>query len=151
MSAIVLLDTSVYLNVLDVPGFNQCRSDVLAEFERAVIDHDRFLLPLASVWEGGKHIAQLSDGRQRRAWAEKLTADVRSAFAGNTPYSATHFPRREEFEDWIESFPDSATRGQSLADHSLIQEWRRNCELNPLRRVRIWSLDNDLAGFDRRP
>jgi hypothetical protein len=151
MSAIVLLDTSVYLNVLDVPGFSQNRTDVLNEFERAVIAHDRFLLPLASVWEAGKHIAQLSDGRLRRAWAEKLTADVKAAFVGNTPYSATHFPKREEFEDWLTLFPGSAAQGKSLADHSLIQEWKRNCDINPLRRVRIWSLDSDLACYDRRP
>lgn len=151
MSAIVLLDTSVYLNVLDVPGFNQDRLAVLEEFERAVNAHERFLLPLASVWEAGKHIAQLSDGRQRRIWAEKLTSDVGSAFAGNTPYSATHFPKREEFEGWLALFPNSATQGKSLADHSLIQEWQRNCDLNPRLRVRIWSLDSDLAGYDRQP
>jgi hypothetical protein len=151
MSAIVLLDTSVYVNVLNVPGFSQHRTEVLNEFERAVRAHDRFLLPLASVWEAGKHIAQLSDGRLRRAWAEKLTADVKAAFAGNAPYSATHFPKREEFEDWLTLFPDSAAHRKSLADHSLIQEWKRNCDINPLRRVRIWSLDSDLAGYDRRP
>jgi hypothetical protein len=151
MSAIVLLDTSVYLNVLDVPGFNQERTNVLNEFERAVRARDRFLLPLASVWETGKHIAQLSDGRQRRQWAEKLTADVLSAFEGDTPYSATHFAKREDFEGWLTSFPDAAAEGKSLADHSLVQEWRRNCDLNPLRRVRIWSLDSDLAGYDRKP
>lgn len=151
MSAIVLLDTSIYLNVLDVPGFSGERTEVLNEFERAVRAGDRFLLPLASVWETGKHIAQLRDGRQRRQWAEHLTRDVRSAFEGSTPYSATHFAKREEFEGWLASFPDAAAAGKSLADHSLIQEWQRNCELNPLRRVRIWSLDSDLAGYDREP
>jgi hypothetical protein len=151
MSAIVLLDTSIYLNVLDVPGFNQTRMDVLNEFGRAINAGDRFLLPLASVWETGKHIAQLSDGRQRRQWAERLTTDVRSAFKGDAPYSATHFAKREEFEGWLTSFPDAAAEGKSLADHSLIQEWRRNCDLNPLRRVRIWSLDSELVGYDRQP
>lgn len=151
MTAIVLLDTSIYLNVLDVPGFNQHRMAVLDEFERAVNANERFLLPLASVWETGKHIAQLSDGRQRRAWAEKLASDVRSAFSGSAPYSATHFPKREDFEAWLASFPDSATQGKSLADHSLIQEWQRNCDLNPRLRVRIWSLDSDLTGYDRQP
>ena len=151
MTDIVLLDTSVYLNVLDVPGFNQDRNAVLNDFQHAIESRGTFLLPLACVWEAGKHIAQLSDGRKRRDFAEILVKDVKDAFAGNAPYSPTHFPKRDEFEQWLDGFPESATQGKSLADHSLIQEWQRNCDLNPTRRVRIWSLDTDLAGYDRQP
>ncbi len=151
MSDIVLLDTSVYLNVLDVPGFNQNRESVLDEFKQQIQSECTFLLPLACVWETGKHIAQLSDGQRRRKFAKDLVDNVKKSFGGSTPYSPTHFPKREEFEQWLDSFPDSATEGKSLADHSLIQEWQRNCDLNPARRVRIWSLDSDLAGYDRNP
>jgi len=150
MSDIVLLDTSVYLNVLDVPGFNQDRAQVLQEFQHAIQAQNSFLLPLACVWESGKHVAQLADGRLRRTFASKLVSDVKAAFAGDAPYRPTHFPKRDEFEIWLATFPDSASSGKSLADHSLIKEWERNCELNPNRRVRIWSLDADLASYDRR-
>ena len=151
MTDIVLLDTSVYLNVLDVTGFNQSRDAVLDEFRLSIESGCTFLLPLACVWEAGKHIAQVSDGQRRRQFAEVLVTDVKSAFGGNAPYSPTHFPKRDEFEQWLDGFPESATQGKSLADHSLIQEWQRNCDLNPARRVRIWSLDTDLAGYDRQP
>ena len=43
------------------------------------------------------------------------------------------------------------TEGTSLADLSIIKEWERNCRLNPMSRIRIWSLDMDLSGHDRRP
>lgn len=151
MSSIVLLDTSVYLSVLDVPGFNQDRKAVLGAFEQSIKARSTFLLPLACVWETGKHISQLSDGRLRRYFAEKLVQDVKGAFAGHTPYSPTHFPKRDEFEAWLGNFPEAATQGKSLADHSLIEEWHRNCALNPRRRVRIWPLGQDLAGYDRLP
>lgn len=158
MSAIVLLDTSVYLNVLDVPGFNQDKDDVLAEFETAIRNNDRFLLPLATVWETGNHIADLGDGQTRRRYAERLLEDVTKAFNGNTPYRATHFPDRNEFLEWLGDFPDMAMRnksarkqreGTSLADLSIIKEWERSCARHPMSRVRIWSLDSDLAGYDR--
>jgi len=160
MSAIVLLDTSVYLNVLDVPGFNQDRQTVLDDFRKAIEQNDHFLLPLATVWETGNHIAHLPNGQQRRAFAQRLVDDVLRAFQGQTPYRATHFPERDEFEAWLKDFPDKAmcnksstktTEGTSLADHSIIKEWKRNCRLNPMSRVRIWSLDMDLSGHDRRP
>lgn len=158
MSAIVLLDTSVYLNVLDVPGFNQDRTMILQAFKESIQAEDYFLLPLATVWETGNHVADLGDGQRRRSYAQRLVDDVTKAFNGDAPYRATHFPEREEFLRWLGAFPDMAMRsksakifreGVSLADLSIIKEWERNCGLHPMTRVRIWSLDSDLSGYDR--
>lgn len=160
MNAIVLLDTTVYLNILDIPGKNQSKAEVLAAFETAIRENDYFLLPLAAVWEAGNHIARLGNGHLRRTYAQRLVDDVLRALAGQAPYRATHFPEREEFANWLADFPDAAmrnkapektTEGTSLADLSIIKEWHRNCDLHPMSRVRIWSLDDDLAGRDRRP
>ncbi len=151
MSAIVLLDTSVYLNVLDVPGFNQDRSAVLDAFQSAIEAGDHFLLPLATVWETGNHIARLGDGQTRRQYGQKMLDDVTKAFQGDTPYRATHFPDRDEFLRWLADFPDAVMGCKSLADLSIIKEWERNCALNRMSRVRIWSLDADLAAYDRQP
>ena len=132
MSAIVLLDTSVYLNVLDVPGFNQHRQTVIKDFEKGINQDDHFLLPLATVWETGNHIAHLPNGQQRRIHAQNLADDVLLAFQGQIPYRATHFPERDEFMTWLSDFPQAAmrnksatktTEGTSLADHSIIKEW----------------------------
>lgn len=150
MSAIVLLDTSVYLNVLDVPGFNQDRDAVLGEFQAAIEAGDHFLLPLASVWETGNHISHLSNGQSRRKYGQKLLDDVTKAFNGYAPYWATHFPDRDEFLRWLGDFPDAVMDSKGLADLSILKEWERTCALNPMSRVRIWSLDADLAGYDRR-
>lgn len=160
MSAIILLDTSIYLNVLDVPGFNQDRGTVLKAFETAIEAGDHFLLPLATVWETGNHIADLGDGQTRRRYGQKLLDDVTNAFKGETPYRATHFPDREEFLRWLGDFPTAVMRskslkklreGVSLADLSIIKEWERNCTLHRMSHVRIWSLDADLACYDRKP
>lgn len=160
MSDIVLLDTSVYLNVLNVPTCNQEREAILQEFQTSIARGDYFLLPLAVVWETGNHIADLGDGRTRRNYAQHLVGDVKKAFDGEVPYRATHFPEREEFLGWLDAFPDITMRnksawklreGASLADLSIIKEWERNCVLHPMSRVRIWSLDSDLAGYDRQP
>lgn len=160
MSAIVLLDTSVYLNVLDVPGNNQDRAAVIQSFAELIEENAHFLLPLATVWETGNHIADLANGQLRRTYAQRLVADVTKAFNGNVPYRATHFPDRDEFLEWLGDFPGMAMRnksaqkireGTSLADLSIIKEWERNCQLHRMSRVRIWSLDSDLIGYDHQP
>lgn len=160
MSAIVLLDTSIYLNVLDVEGWNQARADVLNGFERRVRNGDSFFLPMATIWETGNHIADLTDGRQRRRFAEKLVNDVANAINGDTPYRPTHFPEREEFLAWLQAFPEYAQRsksakkkreGVSLANLLVIKEWERTCALHAMSRVLVWSLDSDLGSYDRKP
>ena len=155
--AIVLLDTSVYLNVLDVPGFNQARDAVWDEFEARLEAGDSFLLPLAVVWETGNHIAHLPNGGSRREYAQRLVDSVREAVAGEAPFRPTYFPDQETFLQWLGEFPDHAmrsksetrmTEGGSLADLSLIREWHRTRRKNPKRQVLIWSLDMDLQGYD---
>lgn len=162
MSAIVLLDTSVYLNILDVPGWNQDRDAILDEFEIRMGDDDIFLLPMATIWETGNHIAKLPNGGLRRKFAQRLVDDVTKALdeRGIPPYQPTHFPERRDFLGWLTDFPGYAQRnkaagkpgeGMSLADFSIMKEWARTCSLHPMSRVQIWSLDADLSAYDRQP
>ncbi|WP_131822046.1 hypothetical protein [Salipiger thiooxidans] len=160
MSEVVLIDTTVFLNVLDVPGLNQDRVDVLDEFEKKIKRGDHFLLPMATIWETGNHISRLGSGRRRREFAKCLAEQVRLALNGDVPFRATHFPDREEFLSWIEDFPDFAMRsksekksgeGISLVDYSIIKEFHRTVAQNPSRIVCIWSLDMDLIAFRKTP
>ena len=58
MLDIVIVDTSVFLNVLDVPGFNQDREADLARFRELIEAGANLLLPIAAIFEAGNHIAQ---------------------------------------------------------------------------------------------
>lgn len=158
MSSVILLDTSIYLNILGVPGSDQMREEVLTEVAGCYMQGDNFILPLATIWETGNNISRLPNGYLRRTWANNLYIDVQKAFDGQVPYRATYFPERVEFLSWLETFPDRTmtnkspekiTEGPSLVDHSIIKEWERTCNLNPMRRVRIWSLDSDLGAYDK--
>ena len=57
MSDIVIVDTSVLLNVLDVPAFNQDRAEVFERFGELLDADANFLLPMAAIFETGDHIA----------------------------------------------------------------------------------------------
>jgi len=157
MSDIVLLDTSVYLNVLNVPDRNQQRDDVFSQFEAQVKRGDHFLLPMATIWEAGNHISRLVTGALRRQYAQQLAENVQAALNGDAPFRTTYFPDSSVFALWLQAFPDFAqrnktpektTEGVSLSDLSIIKEWEQTRDRHSMSRVLIWSLDSDLIAYD---
>ena len=96
MSEIVIVDTSVLINVLDVPGFNQHRAEVFERFEYLVDAGASFLLPMAAIFETGDHIADLRDGRQRRRYADIFRNRMREALEGEAPWVPIRFPESRE-------------------------------------------------------
>lgn len=148
---VCLVDTSILLNVLDVPGRNQQRRAVLARLRKLLAEPADLLLPFAAIVETGNHIAHIADGRQRRACAERFVAEVQKALDGEAPWTVTPLPGPQEIRGWLDRFPDAAMRGAGLADLSIIVAWEAQCARWPARRVLVWSLDRHLDGCDRRP
>ncbi|MBF0129271.1 MAG: hypothetical protein HQL33_04705 [Alphaproteobacteria bacterium] len=150
--SVIIVDTSIFLNVLDVPAFNQNRSAVYGEFKNLLADQNiSLLLPMAAVIETGNHIAQVADGGLRRLSARRFTEQVKAAMCGDAPWRTTQVPGSEAIEEWLDEFPDHAMRGIGMGDLSIIKEWEACCRRHPRHRVRIWSLDNAMAGYDRAP
>ena len=109
---------------------------------------------MGAVFETGNHIAQLPDGRQRRGYAEAFRERVREALAGRAPWRLIPGPEADqlaELADLLDSFPEYAMRGVGMVDLSIVKAWESACTRHPGRHVRIWSLDNHLAGYDRLP
>ena len=148
---VVIVDTSVLLNLLDVPGRNQGRDTVLRRFEELLDAEVNLLLPVAAIFEAGNHIARLQDGRQRRGHAQRFSNWVREALNGQAPWTVTPLPNARELADWLNDFPESAMRRISMGDLSIVKAWESASARHPQRRISIWSLDQDLAGYDRAP
>lgn len=151
MPEVIVVDTTVLLNVLDVPGRNQHRDDVLERFGEVTEGGASLLLPMAAVYEAGNHIAKLADGHQRRRFAGIFCDQVRGALNGEAPWVLVPLPNSDQLAKWLEDFPDCAMREVGMSDLSMIKAWEEACSRNPSRRVRIWSLDAGLQGYDRRP
>lgn len=149
MSAIVIVDTSVLLNILNVPGRNQQFTEVLAGLEGLIEAGDHLFIPMAAIVEAGNHIARVRDGRQRRAAAESFADQVRKALTGEVPWKPINFPSSEEVLSWLDAFPDAAMQKLGMGDLSIKKEWEHLCAKYPMSRVRVWTLDADLAGLDR--
>jgi hypothetical protein len=147
---ICIVDTSVFCNVLDIPHKNQHRATATATLRRYIGEDFALLLPLAAIFETGKHISHLPDGRLRRDTAKRFVKQVRGAVDGRAPWRTTPIPRPEDLAIWLDEFPERAMCGLSLADLSMIKLFEQQCALNPARRVFIWSYDeDDLSAYDR--
>ncbi|MEZ2228772.1 hypothetical protein [Microcoleus sp.] len=159
MSSICLIDTSIFLEILNVPNYNQHRASVLEDFQTYVQSGCQFLLPMATILETGNHIAQNGDGRMRRKTALHFVEQVKAAFNGEAPWQPTAFPDTKEIMLWIDQFPDLAGRnkaplkseGTSFGDMSIIQEFHKSCNLFKMSEVFIWSLDGDLKNYRKMP
>ena len=160
MSSVIILDTSVFLNILDVPGRNQQKDKVFQDFAQFIEMDCTFILPMATVLETGNHIAQNGDGGTRRKVAQKFCNAVSASFSGETPYRTSDFPRSSEVQEWLSKFPGlagqnkSETRlgeGTSFGDLSIIEEFNACKDKFPMTEVFIWSLDSDLAAYHRKP
>ena len=151
MPHVVIVDTSILLNLLDVPGRGQDRDTVDRRFDELVKDGANLLLPVAAIFEAGNHVARLPDGRQRRRHAEKFGDLVRQALEGRAPWTVTPLPGTRKLTGWLDDFPQSAMRGIGMGDLSIVKAWESACARHPRHRVGIWSLDRHLTGYDRVP
>ena len=151
MSDIVIVDSSILLNVLDVPGFNQDREDVLELFGLLVEAGDHLLLPVAAMLEAGDHVADLSDGRERRRCAERFRERILEALRGEAPWTPIEFPETSRLIAWLDEFPDMAMRELGVSDVSIIDAWQRECDRHPRQRVYVWTLHRQLQAYDRQP
>ncbi|WP_314309943.1 hypothetical protein [Kingella denitrificans] len=157
MKSICIIDTSIFLNILDVPRRNNDKERVIRDLGKYILSEKvSFFLPMATVLETGNHIAQNGDGNIRRQKAQSFCDYVRDAVKGNAPYKIINFPEDEKvILKWLAEFPDSAGRnktpdrheGTSFGDFSIIKQYEQVVSLFPMREIWIWSLDSDLESY----
>ncbi|ELP56206.1 hypothetical protein O53_808 [Microcystis aeruginosa TAIHU98] len=151
MGAICLIDTSIFLEILNVPHKASQSELILQKLEEKIKARESLFLPMATILETGNHIAQNRDGNQRRICAEKFVNQVTQALEGKSSFTPISFLRKEDLQGWLKEFPDQAMGGRGLGDLSIIHDWQKICDQNPSRRVYIWSLDKHLKGYERPP
>lgn len=160
MSCTCIIDTTVFLNLLNVPNKNQDRQQIQKDFLTYQASGAEFILPMATIIETGNHIAQNGDGNRRREVALRFCASVKGAFNGDAPYQPSDFPDKHEVLTWLDLFPNLAGKnskdetkleGTSFGDLSIIEEFNKAVRLNKRSEVFIWSLDRDLQSYHHQP
>lgn len=151
MTALCILDTSVFVEILRVPVKAKRWAATADELREKIKAEESLFLPMATIIETGNHIGQNGDGRERRDAAERFVEQVRLALAGESPFQPMDFLEAAQLHQWLTEFPDQASRGSELGDLAIIHDWKRLKALQPQRRVYIWSFDNELAAYDHHP
>lgn len=151
VTAIWIVDTSVLLEILDVPGFRQDREAIVEQYERRLRNNDRFQLSMGVAIETGNHIADVKDGNIRRDRAMRFDKLVRSTLESGRAWQILRLPEPHEFADWCSQFPDEVMRGFSLVDAMLIRTWETTRRRGNMFRVAIWTKERRLMGYDHKP
>ncbi len=148
------IDTSVLCNLVDVPGRNQHREEVRAEFEELVREGStRFVIPVTTVIETGNHIANA--GGDRRAAAERFERFLAQAARDDAPWQLHAVTWDARFLDTLRS---GAGTGSTLVDHLGNGTMGSGdlailCELDAFRArtrftaVEVWTLEATLAAY----
>lgn len=142
-----LIDTSVLCNILNLPGFNQDRTEIISEFENKIVSGDSFFLPYSVFVETGNHIAQLS-GNYKHDFAEKFVVLIKKALNDEVPFKPLKFPEKEQLLNVIDEFTTYASKGIGFADFTIIEDWKEQKNKFVSYSVRIWSLDSGLQGYE---
>lgn len=142
------LDTSVFVEILDVPFMNDHRAEVLAEMESRLKARVRFILPTATVVETGNHVFQIKDGTARRRCAEMFMGMLRKTAQGQAPW-VLH--ERTWDGPFLAALCDGGSTGMDLTEHALSQQLgtgdlsivaERDLYASRTRaEVRIWTLE----------
>jgi predicted nucleic acid-binding protein len=157
VSAICIIDTSVFLNILNVPGKNDRHKEMMAAFKDYISCGASFILPMATIIETGNHIAQNGDGELRRETAKRFCDLVKDSMENTAPFRVSAFPTPHEVLEWLDTFPDHAGRnkklgeGTSLGDLSIIEEFNKCRRVSSMSEIFIWSLDADLEAYHFKP
>ena len=143
----VLIDTSVMLEILNVPKKANDHDAIMAEFKKKVDAGGTFFIPLATIMETGNHIAQNGNGRQRLACARHFVNLVEKSLDGESPFMVLKFFDQKELRKLLQDFPASANRQESFGDLSIQKDLERLHELKPREDISIWTLDGHLDSY----
>jgi hypothetical protein len=145
------VDTSVFTNLLDVPGRAQSKAQVLRDHQDRVKAGCGLVLPVATVIETGNHIAQVRNGDARRKAAERYSGVLRLVAVGKSPWRLHGAVWDAEF---LRRLVAGGTTGLALVDHathrlgcgdlSILVEREVYRDRTGLPDVRIWTLDAGL-------
>lgn len=143
----ILIDTSVLLEILNVPDRASNHDDFRAQFEEKIKAGCSFFIPLATILETGNHISQKGDGRQKYECARKFVILIEKSLAGITPFKVLQFFTQNDLREWLQEFPNSAKRGESFGDLSIQKDLFRLHEISPREDISIWTLDGHLKSY----
>ena len=154
MREVEFVDTSVLLNILDVPGKNQDHEGVVEGLREKNARGVQLIIPASAVIETGNHITNLADGHSRRICAERFEKVLGAVARGELPWALHQVDWGDRFLERLcvgvvgtGSFVDCATQGLGCGDLAILVERELFLERSAFSGARVWTLDEQLAAY----
>lgn len=144
------IDTSIVMNLLEVPNMCAEAKAVKDEFKAAVEAKETLILPMSTIIESGNHIAHIADGKVRRTKAMKFQTFLKKTAKDEAPWKLYGLEmKKEDLLALAEDFPECALRMEmGIGDMSIIRFYERyKNEVPAIGRIMIWSKDTHLMGY----
>lgn len=155
MRQLQLLDTSILVELLQVPGECARHHATVAEFEARSVPPTELQMPVASIVEAGAHVGRVANGHERRACAGRFAKMVRSTVDREAPWSFTPLDWDVAFlseltaptDDRAPKIVESLSRQfLEMGDLLIVSEFRRvkaNLDARVVD-VDVWTYDGNL-------
>ena len=138
------VDTSVLVELLDIPNRNTHHDEVKAEYEELARNGDAFILPISVLVETGNHIAHSPSLRY------ELGEKFKNLILSKNQFEVLPTISNEALETILSDFPTYASAGTGFGDRSIVAQFEEYWQTKqPIGHIRIWSLDDHLASYQR--
>lgn len=139
-----LLDTSILVELLRVPGEHEHVEEIEAAFLEKQSNGVTFQVPAGTLIETGAHISRIDNGHYRRECAKRFESVISQTHAGETPWTFTEL---EWGHDFIEEILNPTSEHQSIRE-SLASQNLEMGDLVILTEFRRLRLQLDLTVVD---
>lgn len=151
MRTVLFLDTSILLNLLEVPNKSQNIDEVREKFRNYCEEANvTLILPFAAIIETGNHIAHIKDGNIRKVCADKMAMLLEMTARNEAPWSCTRYGFRNNLVNIADMFRKLAIEGIGIGDISILDEYKQYKDEHQIKNyvnVDIWTYDNHLNAY----
>ena len=143
------IDTSVMMNLLEVPGRCADSQMIKEEFRQVLDNKEVLILPIATIIETGNHIAHINNGNSRRTIASKFGEFLRKTAEGKAPWQLYGIELDKEGLLYLaDNIVENAMQQVGVGDMSIIHAYEQYKSNTPgIGRIMIWSTDRHLQGY----
>lgn len=145
MNLVVFVDTSVLVNLLNIPYMNERLSEANQEYARLTAADAQFVIPAATLIETGNHIAHISDGNTRYKIGTTFANLIKEAVDGNSTWIVAAELSQTVLQNGLDFFIQSVSQGIGIGDSLICTQfddfWKNK---QPIGTMQLWSFDKHL-------
>lgn len=143
------IDTSVMLNLLEVPEMCSDTEVVKQQWKDVLDAGDVLILPVATIIETGNHIAHIANGNIRRQIARTFGGYLQKTAEGEAPWQLYGVELDKEGLLYLaDHIVENATHKIGVGDISIVYAYEQYKEKTPsIGTIMIWSTDTHLQGY----